>query len=164
MCAATTVIAADTTVAAMGMSDYVRGLREKIGNDFLLVPSAHVAIRDERGRVLLVQHVEGRWQIPGGAIEPLEDPRAAAERECLEEMGVVVAVGDVLGVFGGDAYQTTYRNGDRLGFVPILFAGEIVEGELRPDNEETQAVEWFALDEVGTLELGTATLAMLSAL
>lgn len=148
----------------MGMSDYVRGLREKIGNDFLLVPSAHVAIRDERGRVLLVQHVEGRWQIPGGAIEPLEDPRAAAARECLEEMGVVVAVGDVLGVFGGDAYQTTYRNGDRLGFVPILFAGEIVDGEPRPDEHETQAVEWVSPDDLAAFEMSAATRAMLSAL
>ena len=164
MCAATTGIAADTTVAVVGMSDYVRGLREKIGNDFLLVPSAHVAIRDESGRVLLVQHVEGRWQIPGGAIEPLEDPRAAAARECLEEMGVVVAVGDVLGVFGGDAYQTTYGNGDRIGFVPILFAGEIVDGELRPDNEETQSVEWFAPADVATLEMSASTRTMLGAL
>ena len=163
MCAATTGIAADTTVAAMGMSDYVRGLREKIGNDFLLVPSAHVAIRDDRGRVLLVQHVDGRWQIPGGAIEPLEEPRAAAARECLEEMGVVVAVGEVLGVFGGDVYQTTYANGDRLGFVPILFSGEIVDGEPHPDYQETQAVEWVSVADAATLEMSDATRALLDA-
>jgi len=48
------------------MSDYVRGLREKIGNDFLFMPSVAALIRDEGGRILLVQHVEGRWQLPGG--------------------------------------------------------------------------------------------------
>jgi 8-oxo-dGTP pyrophosphatase MutT (NUDIX family) len=164
MCAATTGIGRDTTVASMPMSDYVRGLREKIGHDFLLVPSAHVAIRDQLGRVLLVQHVEGRWQIPGGAIEPLEDPRDAAARECHEEMGVVVAVGDVIGVFGGDAYQTTYANGDRLGFVPILFAGVILDGEPRPDQEETQAVEWVSPSVAAEREMSPATRAMLSAL
>ncbi len=148
----------------MGMSEYVRGLREKIGTDFLLVPSAHVAIRDDAGRVLLVQHVEGRWQLPGGAIEPLESPRNAAARECLEEAGVVVAVGEVLEVFGGDDYRITYANGDRLGFVPILFAGEIVDGELRPDGDETTAVAWLSIEEAAEIDMHPATREMLRAL
>jgi 8-oxo-dGTP pyrophosphatase MutT (NUDIX family) len=148
----------------MAMSDYVRGLREKIGNDFLLMPSAHVAIRDESGRVLLVQHVEGRWQIPGGAIEPLEDPRDAAARECLEEAGVVVRIGEILGAFGGDTYRTTYSNGDEIGFVPILYAGEIVAGEPRPDDDETQAVRWFTPEELDGLEMHPAAREMLRAL
>jgi 8-oxo-dGTP pyrophosphatase MutT (NUDIX family) len=148
----------------MGMSDYVRGLRAKIGNDFLLVPSAHVAIRDELGRVLLVQHVEGRWQIPGGAVDPGEHPGDAAARECLEEAGIVVRVGEILGAFGGDAYRATYSNGDEIGFVPILYAGEIVDGEPRPDNDETQAVRWFTLEEIERLELHPAAREMLRAL
>ncbi len=148
----------------MGMSEYVRGLREKIGTDFLLVPSAHVAIRDDAGRVLLVQHVEGRWQLPGGAIEPLESQRNAAARECLEEAGVVVAVGEVLEVFGGDDYRITYANGDRLGFVPILFAGEIVDGELRPDGDETTAVAWLSIEEAAAIDMHPATREMLRAL
>jgi 8-oxo-dGTP pyrophosphatase MutT (NUDIX family) len=164
MCAATTGIGADTTLGAMGMSEYVRELRAKIGTDFLLVPSAAVAIRDDIGRVLLVQHVEGRWQLPGGAIEPHEDPRTAAARECLEEAGVVVAVGDVLGVFGGDEYEITYGNGDRLGFVPILFGGEIVDGDPHPDGDETQAVAWFSLEEAEQIDVHPATRELLRAL
>ena len=144
------------------MSDYVRGLREKIGTDFLLVPSVAVLIRDADGRVLLVRHVEGRWQLPGGAVDPGEHPREAAARECLEETGVVVRVGDVLGVFGGDRYRVTYENGDQLGFVPILFAAELVTGEPRPDDEETQAVGWFTLLEIEALEMHAATRELLA--
>ena len=139
------------------MSDYVRGLREKIGTDFLLVPSVAVLVRDADGRVLLVRHVEGRWQLPGGAVDPGEHPREAAARECLEETGAVVRVGEILGVFGGDRYRVTYENGDQLGFVPILFAAELVGGELRPDGEETQAVGWFTLGESEELEMHPAT-------
>lgn len=145
------------------MSEYVRALREKVGNDFLLVPSAHVVIDDGSGRVLLVQHVEGRWQIPGGAIEPDEHPRAGAARECLEEAGVVVEVGEVIDAFGGELYRTTYANGDEIGFLPILFRGEIVSGELRPDHEETQAVGWFTRAEAEALEMHPAAREMLRA-
>jgi 8-oxo-dGTP pyrophosphatase MutT (NUDIX family) len=144
------------------MSEYVRGLREKIGNEFLLVPSVATIVRDEAGRVLLVRHVEGRWQLPGGAVDPGEHPREAAARECLEEANVVVRVGEVLGVFGGPGYRVTYGNGDELGFVPILFAGELVEGELRPDGEETQEVAWFTLEETAGLEMHDATREMLA--
>lgn len=143
------------------MSDYVRGLREKIGTDYLLVPSVATLVRDDAGRVLLVRHVEGRWQLPGGAVDPGEHPREAAARECLEEAAAVVRIGEVLGVFGGDGYRVTYANGDQLGFVPILFAGELVGGELRPDGEETQDVGWFALDEIAGLEMHDAAREML---
>jgi 8-oxo-dGTP pyrophosphatase MutT (NUDIX family) len=145
------------------MSNYVRALREKIGRDYLLVPSVAVVLRDPGGRVLLVQHVEGRWQLPGGAVDPNEHPRDAAARECLEEAGVDVRIGGVLGVFGGEGYAVTYANGDRLGFVPILFEGEIVGGEPHPDDEETQAVGWFRAEEIEGLEMHPATREMLRA-
>ena len=45
-----------------------------------------------------------------------------------------------------ELYQVTYANGDRLGFVPIVFSGEIVDGDPQPDHEETQAVGWFTQD------------------
>jgi len=62
----------------MGMSDYVRRLREKVGTDLLFMPSTHCVIRDAAGRLLLVRHVEGRWMLPGGAIEPGETPADAS--------------------------------------------------------------------------------------
>jgi 8-oxo-dGTP pyrophosphatase MutT (NUDIX family) len=151
------------TLRAVPMSDYVRGLREKIGNDFLLVPSVAVAIRDANGRLLLVRHVEGRWQLPGGAVDPGEHPREAAARECREEAAIDIRVGDVLGVFGGERYRVTYANGDELGFVPILFAAEIVAGEPEPDGEETQAVGWFHDAETDALAMHPATREMIRA-
>src|SRR5207248_8379913 len=55
--------------APVGMSDYVRRLREKIGNDFMFMPSVSALIRDDDERILFVQHFEGRWQLPGGAVD-----------------------------------------------------------------------------------------------
>ena len=150
--------------APVGMSDYVRGLREKIGNDFLLMPSVAALIRDGDGRILFVQHVEGRWQLPGGAVDPGERPAEAMQRECLEEAGIEVEPIGIAGVFGGPEYRITYSNGDETGWVVTVFEARIVAGGPAPSDDETQAVGWYSLDELAELELAPATRATLLAL
>jgi 8-oxo-dGTP diphosphatase len=64
------------------------------------------------GRVLACERahppeVAGRWEFPGGKVEPGETDRAALVRECVEELGVRVAVGARIGpdvtIAGGPA-------------------------------------------------------------
>jgi 8-oxo-dGTP pyrophosphatase MutT (NUDIX family) len=139
------------------MSDYVRRLREKVGNDFLFMPSVSALIRDDAGRVLFVQHVEGRWQLPGGAVDPGEGPAEAMQRECLEEAGITVEPIRIAGVFGGPEYRITYANGDEAGWVVTVFEAQIVAGVPAPSDDETQAVAWFSPEEVEALELAPST-------
>jgi 8-oxo-dGTP diphosphatase len=49
-----------------------------------------VALYDGRGRMLAARRREGGWEFPGGKVEPGETRRAAAVRECAEELGVQV--------------------------------------------------------------------------
>ena len=70
------------------MSEYIRGLREKIGHDLIFQPTAACLIDDNDGRILLVRHVEGWWSLPAGAVDPGETPAEAARRETLEEASV----------------------------------------------------------------------------
>src|SRR3954468_18040154 len=61
---------------------------------------AAVIITD--GRVLACERsappeVAGRWEFPGGKVEPGETDEAALARECVEELGVRVEVGDRVG-------------------------------------------------------------------
>jgi 8-oxo-dGTP pyrophosphatase MutT (NUDIX family) len=81
------------------MSDYIRGLREKIGTTVLEVPTVSILTFDVHERALLVRHVEGNdWSTPGGMIEPYETPANAAVREMWEETGLFVELTHIIGV------------------------------------------------------------------
>jgi 8-oxo-dGTP pyrophosphatase MutT (NUDIX family) len=148
----------------MGMSEYMRQLRDKVGNDYVLVATAGALIRDEDGRVLLVQHVDGPWQLPGGAVDPDERPEDAARRECLEEASIEIAPLRIAGVFGEPNYRSRYANGDEIGIVAIVFEAEIVSGTPSPGDDETQDVGWFTPRELEALELRPTSRAMLDTL
>src|SRR5262245_47078389 len=54
----------------------------------------------------------GQWEFPGGKAEPGENDIAALERECREELGVRIAVGERIGpeypIAGGAMVVRTY--------------------------------------------------------
>lgn len=129
------------------MSDYIRSLRARIGNEVLEVPTVSVAVFDPTGAVLMVRALEdGRWSTPGGMMEPYETPADAAVRETWEETGLHVAPTRVIGVFGGPDCAVTFGNGDRLAWVCTLFAARVVGGTVRPDGIETVEARYAARD------------------
>jgi 8-oxo-dGTP diphosphatase len=84
----------------------------------------------------------GRWEFPGGKVEPGEDPGAALVREIAEELGCTVEVVDWL---PGVAHVGE-RHALRVAVV------RIVDGE--PDPTEHDAVRWLGpveLEEVDWL-------------
>ncbi|HEV3024500.1 MAG TPA: (deoxy)nucleoside triphosphate pyrophosphohydrolase [Pirellulales bacterium] len=58
-----------------------------------------VAVVEHDGRFLIGQRpsgvaLAGLWEFPGGKVEPGETSAAAAARECLEETGLAIEVGE----------------------------------------------------------------------
>lgn len=58
-------------------------------------------VHDHHGRLLLVRRAtepgRGRWSLPGGRVEPGESDATALRRELLEEVGLAVRVGELIG-------------------------------------------------------------------
>ena len=144
------------------MSPFIRRLRDLIGNELLVLPSACVVPRDERGRVLLVRLIDsGLWATIGGAIEPDESPQEAALREAEEEAGVKLKLGPILAVLGGPEYRLTYPNGDQASYVVTAFDATVVGGTPIADGDETSAVEWWDPSGLPHNQMSTLTRALL---
>lgn len=78
--------------------------------------SAGVLIRDERGRVLLVEpSYKAGWEIPGGVVEAGEAPWTTADREVQEEIGLVRPRGQLLLIDHVPADNDTLP--ERLAFI-----------------------------------------------
>jgi ADP-ribose pyrophosphatase YjhB (NUDIX family) len=86
-------------VARAPVSTQERSVRFIASLPFKLVTAA-VVCRDREERVLCVfDSFRRHWTIPGGVVDAREDPRAGAVREAVEEGGVRVQAGALLGVF-----------------------------------------------------------------
>src|SRR4051812_44484949 len=90
------------------------------------------------GVVLAQRAIEpgyGKWTFPGGFVERGERAEAAAEREALEEAGMEIEVGEIVGLY---SYE------DQIPVIAV-FSGRVTGGEPEP-LDETMAVKVFPRD------------------
>src|SRR5882672_742486 len=139
----------------MPMSDYVRRVRAKMGNEFLLMPSVTGLVFDAERRVLLVRpsRRDNVWVAPGGAVDPDEAPQDALVREVWEETGLLVEPIQLRGVFGGPEYRVWYANGDEVGYTMAVYQCRVTGGSLNADGDEIAEARYFSVGELATVTL-----------
>jgi 8-oxo-dGTP pyrophosphatase MutT (NUDIX family) len=109
-------------------------------------PSASVLVRDQAGRVLLLQRPDsGLWTIPTGAVKKGETVPEAAVRECQEETGLQVEITGIVGVFSTPDHLIAYYKGDKISEVRqpvnVCLRARPVAGEPQRTDEAAQ-VAW----------------------
>lgn len=103
---------------------------------------------DPRGRLLLQLRTSdalvdpGKWGIPGGKVEPGEEPLSGALRELAEETGLHVG------------YAELYRHGFFEGTEWWCFYAPWLLGEHRVQCFEGQAMLFVPAEQVPRLEFG----------
>lgn len=100
----------------------------------------------EGGRLLLAQRTRppelaGRWELPGGKVEPGESEETALARELHEELGVECSIGAAL---GGDVDLPG-------GLVLRAYRAELVSGV--PAALEHSALRWVDAETLPTMDL-----------
>jgi 8-oxo-dGTP pyrophosphatase MutT (NUDIX family) len=138
----------------MPTPEFVTGLRAHIGHDLLWLSTAAGVVLDADGRVLLGRRADtGQWGLPGGIIDPGEEPADAAVREIYEETGVV-AVPEAL-VAVSVSGVVTYPNGDVVQYLEVLFRCRATGGCAQVNDSESVEVSWQALDDLPDLDART---------
>uniref|UniRef100_A0A8V1A5J1 diphosphoinositol-polyphosphate diphosphatase n=3 Tax=Neognathae TaxID=8825 RepID=A0A8V1A5J1_CHICK len=105
------------------------------------IPASHHPFAASVFQVLLVsssRHPD-RWIVPGGGMEPEEEPNVAAVREVCEEAGVKGTLGRLVGIFEN-------RDRKHRTYVYVLIVTEVLE-----DWEDSVNIgrkrEWFKIED-----------------
>jgi 8-oxo-dGTP diphosphatase len=109
-------------------------------------------------RVLLAQRAKpprvGHWSLPGGAQQLGETVAQAARREVMEEVGLEVALGDIVATI--DLIERDPDDRVRYHYTLIDFVAEAASAVVRPGSDAADA-RWFSVAEIELLGLWSET-------
>jgi 8-oxo-dGTP diphosphatase len=111
------------------------------------------ALIERDGHVLMAQrpahkHLGGKWEFPGGKIEPGETAEAALHRELHEELGSTIEILRPLAAHT-HAYATV-----TVQLIP--FVVRLTAGSPAPQTHEHAALQWVPASELLALDLPEA--------
>jgi 8-oxo-dGTP diphosphatase len=116
------------------------------------------AVVFKEGRVLLVLRgkppAERQWAIPGGCVELGETLQEAAQREILEETGIVIQAGKPVYTF--DVVEQDNHGGIRFHYVIVDLSAEYISGEIRA-GDDAAGVRWFSSEDLQCQNVSATT-------
>lgn len=125
----------------------------------VVVEVAAGVLMDGAGRVLLIQrlpgkHLAGKWEFPGGKIEPGESIRQALARELGEELGVTVTDAEPL-------ITVPWRYPEKSVRLHVL---RVRRWHGEPVAREGNPMRWVTVAEMDPTAMPAADIAIVAAL
>lgn len=123
-------------------------------------PCAGIMLVNAENKVFVARRIDtpgDHWQMPQGGIDKGEDPRAAAARELVEEIGTdraeIIAetadwvLYDLPDALIGKVWKGRYRGQKQKWFL-MRFTGTDADIDIATDHPEFDAWKWVDLDQV----------------
>ena len=109
------------------------------------------AVIEKDGKILIARrksgdHMAGKWEFPGGTIEPGETPEQCLIRELLEELGVEIAVDEFI---CSSTWKYDHATINLLAFKATLLAGQ-------PMLNNHAEIRWVASRELADYDFPEA--------
>ena len=98
---------------------------------------------------------DGAWTLPGGGMEPGEQPEATMLREVLEETGYTVRTDTLLGVHSRWMAADQRLDGQPRDYhaCRVLYTAHVTDGELTVEEDgSSDDTRWFPLVELDELD------------
>ncbi|HBE88576.1 MAG TPA: 8-oxo-dGTP diphosphatase MutT [Elusimicrobia bacterium] len=117
------------------------------------------AVIEKDGRVLIAQRksgdaLAGKWEFPGGKLEPGETPEACLRRELKEEFGVETEIGDFI-----CSSEFEYKH---FHIELLVYRARHISGEFQLHDHA--AIEWVAPADLLKYDLASADIPVIEKL
>jgi 8-oxo-dGTP diphosphatase len=116
-------------------------------------------------KVLLVKRAkppaQGLWAIPGGSVELGETLQQAAQREILEETGIMIRA--KMPIYTFDIIEKDENNRVRFHYVIVDLVADFISGQPIPGDDAAE-VRWVSSLELKNLDVNPGTLKVLDSL
>ncbi|MFC1814755.1 NUDIX hydrolase [Thermodesulfobacteriota bacterium] len=146
----------------MGRKNFKEGMLTSKKNNRAAYPEcpqvAVGAVVFKDNNVLLVQRgkppAEGLWAIPGGSMELGETLQEAAEREILEETGIIIQAREPVLTF--NVVERDDAGRVRFHYVIVDLIADYISGKLRPGDDALEA-RWVSPGTLKNLQVSSKT-------
>ncbi|WP_410507888.1 NUDIX domain-containing protein [Methanosarcina hadiensis] len=113
------------------------------------VISVYALLRNEKGEFLLLRRSEnsrtnpGKWDLPGGKVNPDESLKEGIVREVWEETGISIVPGDIAGEVNFELPEKKV--------IAIVFDGGYIVADVKLSYEH-MAYTWFSFEKIIEME------------